>query len=481
VGSSIRRAERFVRRNGEIVDPLLAIAEFAVGMNAEDLSDAVREQAGTLLVDSIACTVAALRVPEGRAIARALHHPDAGLGGTRPPYRPYLSGELLGGVQTDAYLANLLDFDDVYEGSGHIGCVTVPAALRAALMARATGAEALAAVTVGFEAGCRLAEATRPTDAARQQIWGIGSRIAPAAAAGAARALRMTVDQTRHAIAIACATAPLPSVRKTVYGGHGVTWMKNNMGAAAAAGLSAALMAREGARGPTDIFEGAQGFARMIGSDTWKPAVLSDELERTWRMEQLGLKAYPCCRHAHAVIDAARGARDKAGLTPAQIEDVRVAGPLWIYREPFTNPAPSTMHDAQYSLPFILAMALLEVEPGLAWFAEDAYTRADVLRLAGRVRTGDAPSSVGRVTVAGAGRTETVAVDAPRGAPAAPLSREERRRKIGSLLSGWMTARAINRTFDRLEKLGAEPDIRSLLEAFPGADLRPSAGVMARS
>jgi len=453
------------------VDPLLAIAEFAAGLHAEDLSDAAREQAGTLLADSVACTVAALRVPEGRAIARALHHPDAGPGGTRPPYRAYLSGELIGGVQTDAYLANLLDFDDVYEGSGHIGCVTVPAALRAAIMARATGAEALAAVSVGFEAGCRLAEATRPTDAARQQIWGIGSRIAPAAAAGAARALRMTVDQTRHAIAIACATAPLPSVRKTVYGGCGVTWMKNNMGAAAAAGLSAALMARNGALGPTDIFEGEQGFARMIGSDTWKPAVLSDELGRTWRMEQLGLKAYPCCRHAHAVIDAARAARDKAGLPPAQIEDVRVAGPLWIYSEPFTNPAPSTMHDAQYSLPFILAMALLDVEPGLDWFAVDAYCRPDARALATRVHTPGEPSALGRVTVSGAGRAATVEVEAPRGSPSAPLSLAERQRKFTGLLSGWMDGTAIEGAFERLRDLAAERTIGALLEAFPAVEV----------
>jgi hypothetical protein len=301
-----------------VASPLLTIAQFACGVRAEDVPESTRRHCGALIADSVACTVGALATPEGRAFARALQ----GIG----TYRVYDTGEAFAGAHTDAYLANLLDFDDVYEGSGHVGCVIVPAALPVAAMAGARGDDTAAALIPGLEVGCRLAEASRPSEDARQQIWGIGSRMAPAAAAAAARALGLSTDATAHAIALACATAPLASVRKTVYGGSGVTWVKNNMGIAAAGAVSAALLAREGARGPLDVWDGEQGFGRMIGTDRWAPGAAAADLGSTWYVDRRGFKAYPCCRHAHAVVDAALAARAELGVSADAIERVAVAG-----------------------------------------------------------------------------------------------------------------------------------------------------------
>jgi len=451
------------------VKDLLELAGFIAELTGQDFPTSVGAHCGILVADSVACTIGALQTSEGRSLARALCdvgnvcHDDAF------QYRVYSSAEILAGVHIDSGLANLLDFDDVFEGSGHIGCVVVPIALRLGALLERSGPEVLAAIAAGFEVACRFLDASRPSDAMRAQIWGIGTRLAPSAAAAAAKLLRLGPEATAHALALACSTAPVPSVRKTVYGETGVTWVKNNMAIAATAGLTAALLAREGARGPLDILDGPDGFARMIGTDVWNPEILEGGLGVSWSLERIGLKPYPCCRHAHAVIDAARMCMRDLRITPKDVAEIAAAGPLWIYSEPFTNPVPTTMLDAQYSLPYTLAVALAGVEPGLDWFGRATFEREDVRRLASKVRTEGEPGGLApaRVRISGAGRSAVVEVDAPRGSPAHPLSEEDQRAKFYGLGRGVLNASMIDATYALLRELDRCTDVRALISQFP--------------
>jgi 2-methylcitrate dehydratase PrpD len=281
----------------------------------------------------------------------------------------------------------------------------------------------------------------------------------------------LSTDATAHAIALACATAPLASVRKTVYGGSGVTWVKNNMGIAAAGAVSAALLAREGARGPLDVWDGEQGFGRMIGTDRWVPDAAAADLGSTWYVDRLGFKAYPCCRHAHAVVDAALAARAELGVSADAIERVAVAGPVWIHHAPFDNPAPETMHDAQYSLPFILAVALLGAPPGLPWFEPTIYTRAHVRALAARVEAEPQPSPRARVTILARGRSATAEVDAPRGSPRAPMQESELRTKFESLVEPFLARAGAGRLYDVLVRIDRAPAAWQWMADVPGVDI----------
>ncbi len=461
----------------EVLKPmseLQALASFIAGLRNHDIPEAVRQHCGTLAGDSLACTLGALRTTEGRATARALYRLDGPTEGRSPSYRIYSTADALAGVHIDAGLANLLDFDDVYEGSGHVGCIVIPPALRLGAIMGAANDDVVAAIAAGFEVSARMLEASRPSEAARAQIWGIGSRLAPATAAVAARLLGLGPEAVAHALALACATAPVASVRKTVYGCSGVTWMKNNFAIAAAAGVAAAFMAGEGALGPLDILEGSEGFARMIGTDRWIPQMLTDGLGASWLLSRIGLKPYPCCRHAHGVIDASRQCLHELNMSPAHIDHVIVAGPVWIHGAPFTNPTPAAMHDAQYSIPYCVAVALLGIEPGLAWFERATLDRADVRALASRIRLEPQPGggSGGRVRIVGAGRSATAEVNALRGSPALPLTEGEQRAKYMTLVSGPMDDRLAARTYGDLKTLRFDPNPRALVASLPAIDLQ---------
>ncbi len=455
-----------VREAEVLMNALRALASFLVGLEGRHVPDVVRRHCGTLTADSVACALGAFRTAEGRRIARAFQRDT--------PYRIFVTADALAGVHIDAMLGNLLDFDDVYEGSGHVGCMIIPPALRLGAMLGATNDDVVAAIAGGFEVAARFLDASRPSEAARAQIWGIGSRLAPATAAVVARLLGLNAEAAAHALALACATAPVASVRKTVYGGSGVTWVKNNFGIAATAGVAAAFMAAEGARGPLDILEGPDGFARMIGTDGWIPDVLTQGLGTTWLLPRIGLKPYPCCRHAHGVIDAAQQGLRDLGVPATAVDEIIVAGPVWIHGVPFTHLAPTTMHDAQYSIPYCVAVALLGIEPGVAWFEPATLARADVRSLASTVRIEPQPrgGAGGRVRLAAAGRATTVEVTVPRGSPALPLSGAEQRAKYMTLVRGLMDERRAGRTFDELKALRFDPDSRALVDALPAIDFQ---------
>jgi len=450
------------------------LASFVADLKPQDVPEAVRQHCGILTADSVACTIGALRTVEGRAIARALHRPGVRPEGRSLTYRVYQTADALTGVHIDSSLGNLLDFDDVYEGSGHVGCMVIPPALRLGAIIGATNDDVVAALVAGFEVSARMLEASRPSETARAQIWGIGSRLAPATAAVAARLLGLGRAATTHALALACATAPVASVRKTVYGGSGVTWVKNNFGIAATGGVAAALMAGEGARGPLDILEGPDGFARMIGTDRWVPTLLTDGLGEAWTLPRIGLKPYPCCRHAHAVIDAALQCLRDLGVSPTDVDEIIVAGPVWIHGAPFTNFMPATMHDAQYSIAYGVAVALLGIEPGVAWFERATLDRADVRALASRVRLEPQPGggSGGRVRLVAAGHATTAEVSAPRGSPVVPLTEAEQRAKYMTLVSGPMDDRPAARTYGDLRALRFDPNPRTLVAMLPEIDLQ---------
>lgn len=462
------------------MDEIRALAEFIARCKAGDIPESVRRHCGMLTADSVGCTIGALSTFEGRAMIRALMRFGRPAGDHQLRYRPYETGGLLPGVHIDAMLGNLLDFDDVYEGSGHVGCMVIPPALRLGAAAGAGNDDVGAAIAAGFEVSARILEASRPSDAARAQIWGIGSRLAVAAAAVAARLLDLTAETAAHALALACATAPVASVRKTVYGESGVTWVKNNFGIAAAAGVAAALMAAEGARGPLDIFDGPQGFARMIGTDRWIPASLTDGLGETWMLPGIGLKPYPCCRHAHGVIDAAQQCLRDLGVPATAVDEIAVAGPVWIHGAPFTNPAPETMHDAQYSISYGVAVALLGIEPGAAWFEPETLTRADVRALAARVRVEPGPGdgAGGRVRMTTGGRATTAEVSAPRGSPRLPLSEAAQRAKYLSLVRGFMSDEKAARTFADLKVLRFDPNPGTFVAQFSAIDVQSTATAM---
>jgi 2-methylcitrate dehydratase PrpD len=143
-------------------------------------------------------------------------------------------------------------------------------------------------------------------------------------------------------------------------------WTKRlHPGWAASAGLYAAALAGAGFRAPASIVDGRFGFlgAYSDGADLRALAGGDD-----YALMQTGVKPHACCRYSQGPIDAALELRAAHAIDPARIArvDVGIVGAGFpIVCEPLdAKRRPRSVVDAQFSLPFSLATALVH---GAAW------------------------------------------------------------------------------------------------------------------
>jgi len=162
------------------------------------------------------------------------------------------------------------------------------------------------------------------------------------------------------------------------------SWIKRlHPGRTAQSGLIAARLAQQGFTGPTTIFEGKDGHFRAFShGEKLDSEALTRDLGRIYHALGTAVKPYPCCRFAHGAIDLAIAARQES-LDIQHIEKVSVR----LYRTDILSyrPRPLNPVDAQFNVPYLVALSLGKGSVGLADFSEEAIGREDILELAAKV------------------------------------------------------------------------------------------------
>ena len=255
------------------------------------------------------------------------------------------------------------------------------------------------------------------------------------ATAAAGRALGLTEDEMLNAFGI---------VYSSVAGNHQVTRDASLMkrlqpGLAAQAAVVAVQLARRGIRGVQNVFEGADGFFRIYLRDRADPEVVRDQLGTRFELLNLSYKPYPCCRDTHSSIDAILQLRDESSRSADDIESIRVGVTAPGYQmvcvpEPVRR-APTTIVEAQFSIPYTVAAAWIDGPPRIGHFSDESLQRGDILKLAARVEP-YADQDIDRdwrrfVTPAKVivrfrdGRTAETQVDYPKGHPRKPMTQAQ--------------------------------------------------------
>src|SRR5690606_10957148 len=97
-----------------------------------------------------------------------------------------------------------------------------------------------------------------------------------------------------------------------------------------------------------------------------------------------GFKPYACCRGCHSALDVVLSARLEHGFTGADIEKVNIFGSDQTVRQLGKQHA-ATILDAQMSLPYSVAVALLHGSGQLHYYQEPYLSDPELLDLASRV------------------------------------------------------------------------------------------------
>jgi 2-methylcitrate dehydratase PrpD len=443
------------------------LAAFAHGLRLEAIPAAVRENVALRVLDTVGIALAA----SGEAFAAPVLGLVEGWGsggdstvlGSKLRAAPPLA------ILANGSLAHGLDFDDTHPlAICHASAVVVPPALALGESLGLGGGEALAAMVAGYEALVRLGAAAPGEFHARGwHATAVCGTFAAALVAG--RCLGLSPAELTAALGIAGSLAS--GVLEHLEDG---SWVKRlHPGWAGHAGAVAAALARGGFTGPATILEGRFGLYRaFLGRDV-DPAALTEGLGQRWETLRVAFKPYPCCHLSHAYMDCAARLRREHGLSPEAIVEVECLvpeGEVPIVCEPLAaKRRPRTPYDAQFSLPYSVAAALVE-EVGVDTFSAGRILDGRLLALAARVGYRVDPASPfprsfpGRLRVRLAdGRVLEAAAPFNRGSAENPLSREEIFAKFRANASRALPPARVERLEEGLLDFERAADLRALL------------------
>lgn len=371
-------------------------------------------------------------------------------------------------AQLNATMCRALDFCDAMAPGPHIGAALFPAALAAAELAGGCrGDEFMAALAAGAELSARL-------NLAESQYDGLdptGIVVVFAAAAAAARILRLTPGQTLHALALAFNRCG-GSFQSHVDGSLGVRFVQ---GWVAEAGVQCALLARRGVTGPARFVTGHYGYAHLYGRDRLDTAALADGLGQDWRLHRMVFKKYPSCGVTQGVTELALRLAAQHAVAAADVAAAEVRLPPYAHRlvgHAFRLGANPRV-DAQFSAAWCVANALVRGASRLPHFGPEGVRDPAVLALLPRiaVRADPALDARGHTAVDLSltlhdGRQLHDALDTAPGFPGAELDDAQHRARFADCLAAAphplapAQAAALVQAIDALAQLD---DVRTLL------------------
>ncbi|HEX9712797.1 MAG TPA: MmgE/PrpD family protein [Actinomycetota bacterium] len=367
-------------------------------------------------------------------------------------------------------LAHALEYDDTHVASVvSPSAVIMPAAFAVAEEAGTDGRALLTAAVAGYEVAARIGGAAPGRFQARGlHTTGVAGPFA--AAATAARLWGLSADETAAAFGLAGdrSGGTLASL------GQGGEAEPMHTAWAAHDGVLAADLARRGVAGATTIFEGPRGlFDALLAGEESDLEHLTEGLGERWETTRIALKPYPACHFLHAHMDAA--ARLK--LKWADIEEIICSLPpaaVDIVAEPrAARLHPSSLHAAQFSLPFAVAAVVVGGREGVELFGDEARADRRVLSLAERVVGVPDPTLPfphaygGRLTVhTRSGRTLTIDEEINRGHPDRPLSEQELADKFVANVKGRFGVKTARKLLTRLRCLDEVRDVEQLMASF---------------
>jgi 2-methylcitrate dehydratase len=356
------------------------LARFVSTRSWSDLSVSARDALKIRVLDSLGCAFGALeaQAPPVEAVRAELQE----FGGRQ-------LCTLIGGGRTapdraalyNGALVRYLDFNDSYFAPGetcHPSDNLAPV-LAAAEYANASGRELLTAIAVAYQVQCRLSDEAP----VRAKGFDHTTQGAYAVAAGSAKALRLNEAETANAVAIAGTALNALRVTRT---GTLSQWKGMAYPFTAFSALEAVFLAARGITGPLEVFEGNKGFMDSIAG----PFAIDWESEDLERVRRTFLKRYNAEIHSQSALEAILELREAHGLNPGEVERVdldtfQVAYDIIGGGEEGAKKEIRTKEQADHSLPYLLAVALLDGQVMPEQFAPERIVRPDVQRLLRRV------------------------------------------------------------------------------------------------
>ncbi|MDO9534927.1 MAG: MmgE/PrpD family protein [Bacillota bacterium] len=283
-------------------------------------------------------------------------------------------------------MAHALDFEDAHDRAFvHPNAAAIPAALAVAeSLGDVSGRDFLAAIILGSDLVCRLGLSLK------EDLLGYGWYMPPilgafGATTAVSKLLKLSEEQILDAFSLTLCQATCSG--ELIHNPQSVVRSIRDA-FSAKAGVLSALLAREGIVGFKQPFEGKAGFFNLYARGNYFPDMLTDNLGKVFESANVSFKPWPSCRGTHSYVDAVLQIIEEHDLKPGDVKEIRaVVSPLnRMLCEPLeTKQNPITAIDAKFSIPFVVATAIVYKRVALEHFSPQALVNREVLGVSRKV------------------------------------------------------------------------------------------------
>ena len=359
------------------------IADFALGLEFEDLSDDTVEELKKRVLDSIGIAVAAMEEePVGVVRNTVAEFGGEGCslwGGRSSPTDADASASDATASPPDAAMYNTtltryLDFMDSFLAPGETPHPSdnVAGIVACGEYSDASGAELLTAVGVAYEVQGELAW-NAPV---RDRGWDHVTHTVISAAAGASKILGLDYESFRSAVGIAGTAHNALRVTRT----EGISEWKGVASANAARNaVYSAFLAKNGMGGPKNLFEGQKGWKQVVSGE------FDAEFTPAERVHDVMTKKYVAETYAQSAVEGIIELAEEENIDPSEVEELQLrtfaGAKLIIGGGEGSRYEVETKAQADHSLPYMLAAALIDREMGNAQYEPERIRRDDVQKL----------------------------------------------------------------------------------------------------
>ncbi len=320
----------------------------------------------------------------------------------------------------------------------------------------------------------RLGKALNPSSHYARGFHPTGPCGVDGAAAAASKILELDQEQTINSLGIAGSQAA-GSMEFLADG----SWTKRlHAGWAAHNGVLAALLAERGFNGPATIIEGRFGFLHSYSNGADPAKVLAD-LGKPFEIVKTSIKPHACCRYKQGPIDGILRIMRENNLKPEEVKQVTLgilkAGFPIVAEPEELKYNPKTLVDAQFSMPFGAAVAILYGKASLNEYTQENLKSVRIKEMMGRVSCVEDPEletafprqgPASEELVTEDGRRFSTRIDYPRGDPENPLTWEELLGKFDDLTSTIYPAERREKIVTRVQALEQEPSMKRFCRLF---------------
>jgi 2-methylcitrate dehydratase PrpD len=341
------------------------LAEFATAARPADIPSVAFERAKMSLASTVASAAMGFRIPSARIIREF----ELRAGGT-PCSTVWFDGTALpprAAARVNAVASDAAASDDSdLRSIAHIGTIVSTVSVALGEQRKASGADVLAAMIVGYEVAGRIDEALTPGRMQRGFHGSVSTVFGGTVAAG--RLLELPPLKMAHAIALAATSIGGMAISADTSCGR-----EYHAGASAAAAVQAAFAAEAGFTGELSVLEHPRGFLAAMGAQA--VADITRDLGASWDIvTDMAIKLMPGAHPFHATAEAAADAARIGKVDPHDIKEVFISSSVqWTKFK--GAPHPRNLVDAAHSLCYFVAAAI--VDGGFSWQHMDERKMTD--------------------------------------------------------------------------------------------------------